>query len=506
MRDSRTILRRGIVANILGELSAGSDHRMLREAFFETRSYRELVSGSDFRFVVGRRGAGKSALFQKVSEALKGKDGIVVITEEPNAEKTAAYQSELAKIADAYVETRHITKLTWRLQVLTSAVDIILRNYKSERLPQHGFLEYYRSHHAALFAVEPGARGLQAFRAVRGSHPNCAAAELPEKIAEQFAVSRLRNEVVAALRGLNKTLIFLFDGLDEGWIPTPVATAVLGGLSKVSADFREASQEIHCVLFIRDNMLRALAQLDGDYTRDIEGNALRLQWDEVSLLEMIAARLRTAFKWKDEQAVRVWNKFSDRGLQGKDGFRRCLNLTLYRPRDLIALLNGAWNEADRSSRSRIIDEDIERTASTISRNRLFDLYKEYEKVLPGLPELAEVFRAGATQIPYESVKARLDEVVSKPHSGASARDFALLSTASDAFSALFSVGFLGVQDEGSSSVRFCHDGSDTEVQELGPARMVLVHPCYWRALRTGRQNLWPFRLTAARNATRAEAR
>jgi hypothetical protein len=63
----------------------------------------------------------------------------------------------------------------------------------------------------------------------------------------------------------------------------------------------------------------------------------------------------------------------------------------------------------------------------------------------------------------------------------SARDFALLDTASYAFNALFSVGFLGVQEEG-SSIRFCHDGSDMELPELTASQTVLVHPCYWRAL------------------------
>ena len=44
---------------------------MLQTAFYESRNYRELARGSDFRFVVGRRGSGKSALFKKVTEALE---------------------------------------------------------------------------------------------------------------------------------------------------------------------------------------------------------------------------------------------------------------------------------------------------------------------------------------------------------------------------------------------------------------------------------------------------
>src|SRR5438128_1018538 len=49
--------------NILGEIVAEADSEMLQAAFYESRNYRELVHGTDFRFVVGRRGTGKSALY-----------------------------------------------------------------------------------------------------------------------------------------------------------------------------------------------------------------------------------------------------------------------------------------------------------------------------------------------------------------------------------------------------------------------------------------------------------
>ena len=41
-------------------------------------------------------------------------------------------------------------------------------------------------------------------------------------------------------------------------------------------------------------MLRALAHYDGDFARHIEGNIMRLHWDENSLLSLVAARLRAA--------------------------------------------------------------------------------------------------------------------------------------------------------------------------------------------------------------------
>jgi hypothetical protein len=453
---------------------------MLRDAFFESRNYRELVLGTDFRFVVGRRGTGKSALFDKVSQSLRGDKHVVLTTERPAEETVTAWHSELQKLTSEYLDTRRITRLAWRVQILTQVLEAILGHYKANRLSNRDAFLAYRERYAEVFTFQGLARSLRAFREVVILHKGVGASALPEKIAEHFQVNWLGTEVTGALEAIGLRAVFMYDGLDEGWLPNQVATGLLGGLAKVAAEFREV-QGVHCILFVRDNMFRALAEFDGDFSRNIEGNTLRLHWDEESLLSMVALRLRAAFSWANENSVKAWDRFAKRGLEGKQGFRKCLKLTLYRPRDVIALLNGAYQVACAASRSEIIDADIEATATRISQTRLNDLCKEYEKVLPGLRLFAESFRGHATRMPQDAVMEVLAGVVAQVHEGIVARDFALIGTAPEAFSALFSVGFLGIQDLG-GQFQFCHDGSNAEPDVLGHSRMVVVHPCYWRAL------------------------
>ncbi len=52
------------------------------------------------------------------------------------------------------------------------------------------------------------------------------------------------------------------------------------------------------------------------------------------------------------------------------------------------------------------------------------------------------------------------------------------------FSALYSVGFLGLKDKVSGNYNFCHDGSMSALVSIGEDRETLVHPCYWKALDT----------------------
>jgi hypothetical protein len=468
------------VGNVLGELTAEADQDMLATAFYESRGYRELVGGKDYRFVVGRRGTGKSALSRKVGEALAREKGVLLLSEHPAEEKVSAWHYELGKLTSSYAEARTIAKLAWKVQVLTQALDEIVDSYKADKVKDLDKLLKYRARYPELFEYTGLARSLKAFRIVTQTNPTVSAAGLPEAIADHFSVGKLQNLVTAALPEINRRIIFLYDGLDEGWLPTQVATGLLGGLVKLAAEFRE-DHGIHCLLFIRDNMFRALAEFDDDYSRNIEGSAFRLHWDEQSLLNLVALRLRATFGWGGENDIRTWNRFAKRGLEDLDGFRKCLKLTLYRPRDIISLLNSAYQVALQAERQELIDDDIEVAATRISQSRLSDLYKEYEKVLPGLQYFAQAFRGQAARMPYELSLMMLSHIIEGKHSGDEARDFALLRTGSEAFSALYSVGFIGVQDP-SGSVAFCHDGSNSDIEALAATRTVVVHPCYWRAL------------------------
>jgi energy-coupling factor transporter ATP-binding protein EcfA2 len=103
---------------------------MLDVAFYESRAYRELVGGKDYRFVVGRRGTGKSALARKVRDALTRQKGVLLLSEHPEEEKVSAWHSELGGITGNYAEARTIAKLAWKVQVLTQALDTIVDNYK----------------------------------------------------------------------------------------------------------------------------------------------------------------------------------------------------------------------------------------------------------------------------------------------------------------------------------------------------------------------------------------
>lgn len=455
---------------------------MLDVAFMYTRNYRELITGDAWRFVVGRRGSGKSALCRKLREYLYDKR-IATTDLRPKAEETQALSAKLDALKCTYDQARSISRLLWKTLVLTSCVEPICKHYTHKNKPIASELRDFKNRHGELLAKEGGAR-MQAVLDVVTSAP-VAAYEIPQKIAAYLDLARLEDRIQTLASETNGHTRFryvcLFDGLDEGWIPSPVSTGIVGGLAKFASECRETDLPVHCVLFLRDNMARALAELDSDYTRNIEPSSLRLHWDEEALFGLVCARLRVAFDVSSDNKVKIWGRFAQRELAGLDGFRQCLKQTLYRPRDLISLLNAAWQNAGRSGeREAIVASDLNMAAEEISRNRLRDLKHEYAEVLPGLDGLIEVFRAGPTQAKHSDVLGRLDAHIRSGGVGRTQRDLALFSTAPEAFDLLFSVGFIGL--EGSDSYLFCHDGADASYKFQPTNPTTLVHPAYWRAL------------------------
>ena len=219
-------------------------------------------------------------------------------------------------------------------------------------------------------------------------------------------------------------------------------------------------------------------------SRQIEGSTQRLHWDEATLFEFVCSRLRTKLNLEFENNERVWNRFIDESLVGRDGFKKCLKHTLYRPRDVLVLINAANDVAARRGYDSIGQAAIDGAATRISEDRLSDLLKEYDTVLPGLRSFVKAFDRRSAISSLEEVVSHLDSVIAEgAYDEEASSDFALFGTGRQVTAALYGVGFLGFEDslvEGQYT--FCHDGSRSDTERYEGSRQVVIHPCYWRAL------------------------
>jgi hypothetical protein len=100
--------------NIFGSARAENDNKMLKEAFVETSDYHALTRTSDYNFVVGRRGTGKSALYIKTSEYFSSNKAVFLFNERIIEHEILSLQSVFTKLnLSDYNTIRSITRVVW---------------------------------------------------------------------------------------------------------------------------------------------------------------------------------------------------------------------------------------------------------------------------------------------------------------------------------------------------------------------------------------------------------
>lgn len=474
--------------NILGDIRAEEDKDMLDRAFFESPDYRTLLETTRTPVVVGRRGTGKSATAYKLEKHFSTLDKTRVITIRHDEDQIIGIRPLLMLFGDRFNHIKRGAFLTWKYAIYLTIIESIAPFYKLKKLPQYQFFDQH----------------LEKWKKLRGSFStkyrlmlkSCTEkyATPEDRIASMaidLEISELEERLDEALSVTNTRIVLLVDQMDEGYEPDDLGTAFVDGVTQAVIDCNDHRDNISAMIFLRDNIFRAVASKDPDYSRNLEGQVLRLHWDEHQLLTLVASRIKIAFGLQEEKSIRIWNAVTSKGLSGTEGFRKTLQFTLYRPRDILSLLNRAIYHANKENRSVLVDEDVESTAKEISAGRLDDLRKEYTAIFPSLPVIISRFSGGQPQLTVSDATTILRDIEDIPNQDASIQqDLAILKDPMDIIRNLYSIGFLGILDSSHGNYVFCHDGA-TPGREFDGDVKLLIHPCYWLALNLTRNALNP---------------
>lgn len=481
-------MKSGVIkSNPLGDTTAENDTRMLSDAFVATADFRSLIESDDRTVVVGRRGTGKSALFLQLQKHWEKNKRVVVLSFSPEDTEIIGFRSLMKPFSESFNLARAATRLLWRYALLMEIADYIAGNYKlaslvgrDERLKEH-LTQWNETKGTFLTKCRYIAK-----KYLTSDSPEEAVGDLPGNLDLQ----RVEEKVLDLLASADRKIVILMDRLDEGYEPDAVGIGIIAGLAYAAIELNKKSESIRPIVFLRDNIYRALAKEDPDYSRNIEGQVIRLHWDWAQLLSVATSRLKISFRLDIEKDQRVWDRCTAGELQGREGFKKCLQFTLYRPRDLLSLLNEAFFCAARHGRTTAIIEDLQYSAESISMARLEDLWKEYQRIFPSIQIATTCFKGGEPELSastaLEIINNALIEIEERGDHSALAE--ARLLQPSGILQSLYSVGFIGVHDSKTSSFSFCHDGR-TPDKGFADTDKVLVHPCYWLGLNLSKNAL-----------------
>ncbi|WP_251971222.1 P-loop ATPase, Sll1717 family [Sphaerotilus microaerophilus] len=368
-------------ASLLGEQTAENDLSLLLSNFIETPEYRSIIESKDSTVVVGRRGTGKSAMFAKLADLWKTEKATHVIQIAPEDFQTITFRSSFNGFGEKYSLIRSASKIYWRYGLLMEMLSNLGKNYKvREKISQHpvaaNHIKVWQATNRDILS-KVAAAVMPIIKAEANMETSIGA------LHQKLELTELEHAFTSLLTQSGIRFFILIDRLDEGYENDEGGAAIISGAIAVSAEFNKKYSPVRVVIFQRDNMIRAVQKHDPDYTRNIEGEVLTIHWDTHQLQNLVAKRLNVAFNFKLENTQKIWdrstaNESPNRELQGIDGFKKCLQFTLYRPRDLLSLLNQAFFNAGREGRNVIVLGDIEKTAKTISNNRLINLAIKYK--------------------------------------------------------------------------------------------------------------------------------
>lgn len=473
--------------NVLGDIRAEQDTKMLDAAFWESSDYRSLLESYDRPIVVGRRGTGKSALAYRLSKHWANKPKTAIIKISPEEEQVIGLRDIFEQFGDKYLHIKAGTKMAWRYALYMEVIIDLGNHYKfKNNLDISQIRDHFTSWGSKRQSISTKVRKKLKSIFDKNESEQSRIAELSDKL----ELDLIEEVLLDALEKSNLQYVIFADRLDEGYSPDNLGIAIVDGFVQAVIDIKSRLEErVVAFAFVRDNIYRAISKLDPDFTRNIEGQTLRLHWDEYNLFNLVCSRIKFAFGSSHENSVRIWNQYAARELSGKEGFRHALKLTLYRPRDILVLLNEAFMRANSHSRSQIILEDVDATARTISSNRLNDLLKEYDFIFPSLDEFTSSFYGCDSELSYDDCVASIDKVLSQDRLEKNKQqDIFLFDDSRQVLQRLYSVGFFGIHNEQSASFVFCHDGKDPD-REFRSDTRILIHPCYWLALSTSQSKL-----------------
>lgn len=376
---------------------AAEDDAVL-DYFLTTENVSEIEENKKF-LVLGRKGAGKTAIVRYFTEASSPHSSRALNLKNYPWNVHASRIDRGASEIEAYVAS-------WRYLIAVEVASLVVnisQDYHDEKEKLKKFLtDNYGGTEPAIsnilrpnklklsrLSINPSLMGTQ----LGGIELN----RTDRDQAFGFELNALTGGILScavnAFKGLRLNPIFLhFDELDSGLQEMDdKRKAMLVGLIIAARDlrreFNEMKASIHPAIYLRSDIWDDLSF--SDKNKISQSLALHLEWDRDSLLALVQERLRAklgaAARWEE-----VTDKQLMRGSQPK--WNHIVARTLLRPRDVIQFLNVALGIAKRRS-----DEPLIFTNKDIvnSRNDYSSYLKREldDEIIPHWPEWEEALQA-----------------------------------------------------------------------------------------------------------------
>lgn len=470
----------------LGDSAAENESQSLQYYFVRTAQFNEAKRGFA-RLVVGRKGAGKTALFYGVRDSIAKGHGHLKLDLKPEGH-------QFTKLREVI-----LSRLTLGLQehTLTAFWNYIILCEIAERVREQDYswaqrddsrwakFEHLMRVYGAQVPADVGDFSERLSRQVERMMKRFAAIDPTAvvtggELTRALFNSEIRDldDALAPYLGEKDDVWVLVDNLDKGW-PTRgtrstdimILRTLLEATRKIQKQLEQREVRFHSMVFLRNDIYEHLIEETPDRGKE---TSVALEWDDEELFkELIRRRVQASTDLKGEFGT-LWAAIAEPFVDTQESFRYLLSRTLMRPRDLLNFLQRAIGVAINRGHTRVTGADILKAEEAYSEDMLLNTAFELRDVYPEMVDVLYVFRGASETIPVASVNALIGEV--------GVRD----ESREELVELLVWFGFLGVVESGKGSAVYAYQARYNVEKVMAPIRLgrasFCIHPAFRSAL------------------------
>lgn len=380
-----------------GASAAENEFRELSGYYLDTEQFYRAMRG-EVRVVVGRKGAGKTAIFSQVRDRKRQNARNVVLDLLPDGYQLIKFKELVLKFLSGG-SLEHTITAFWEYLLLLEICHKLLQKDSSIHMRDRRLTEPYRELSKLYKTDEYVVEGdfserlstllqhiTDDYQAKYGSEEGRSLKQ--QEVTEllyRHDVNKLRGHVVEYLR-LKGSVYILFDNIDKGW-PThgltstdvAIVRALLEATRKVERQLGKADIECFTLTFLRNDVYELLVKETPD--RGKEGH-VALDWSDQDMLREMIRRRLVYSGMADSPFEELWPQICASHVAGEESAQYLIDRCLMRPRALIDLANYCLGFAVNLGHTKIQVRDIEKGVAAFSADLVRDIGYEISDVMP----------------------------------------------------------------------------------------------------------------------------
>lgn len=391
----------------LGSIIAEYEINYLSKYYVLTDAFHRSLRG-DARVVVGRKGAGKTALFFQLRDRLRSDKNNLVLDLKPEGHQLLKFKEKVLDMLEDGTR-EHTLVAFWEylllLEVCYKIIETDQRVYGRDPKLIKPFEALYAAYGEDNF--EQRADFSERLKSLIGNIFQRFSSSYDtkgeniylqhEQVTEMIFgkdIRYLKKQIIDYL-SFKKSLWLLFDNLDKGWSTEGISIedsviirTLLDASRKLEQQIEGKGVECHTIIFIRNDVLKLLLEGTPDHGKETR---VALDWREKDLLcEVLRQRFKANYK-NNTSFSKHWSEFCVPKVLGRKSLEFFIDNSLMRPRFLLSLINHCKGFAINRGHMKIHEEDIISGLSSFSDDLLMDISLELRDVFTKGEDLPYIF-------------------------------------------------------------------------------------------------------------------